>query len=164
MISAARIAANRANAQKSTGPKTAAGKARVAGNARRHGLSLAVPGEACVQDEIAALARAIVGARDAPHLLPFAARIAAAQADLARIRRARGDLLSKGGVVDLWRLAALEYYERRARVRRKFAVRDFAAARELCTAGLAAEVNDHFAKTNPTDPKPKPKPERDAIL
>ncbi|EDM69888.1 hypothetical protein RAZWK3B_00025 [Roseobacter sp. AzwK-3b] len=30
---------NRANAQKSTGPKTAAGKATVAGNARKHGLT-----------------------------------------------------------------------------------------------------------------------------
>ncbi len=36
--SPARIAANKANAQKSTGPRTEAGKARVASNALKHGL------------------------------------------------------------------------------------------------------------------------------
>lgn len=38
MTSAARIAANRQNAKKSTGPKTAEGKEAVAGNAMKHGL------------------------------------------------------------------------------------------------------------------------------
>ena len=39
MTSGRQLAANRANARRSTGPKTAAGKARSAGNARRHGLT-----------------------------------------------------------------------------------------------------------------------------
>ena len=38
-LSPARLAANRRNAQKSTGPKTKAGKRRVALNARRRGLA-----------------------------------------------------------------------------------------------------------------------------
>src|SRR5512144_2165864 len=37
-VSPRRVAANRANARKSTGPRTAAGKKRVARNARKHGL------------------------------------------------------------------------------------------------------------------------------
>ena len=39
MATAAQIAANQANARRSTGPKTAAGKARVAQNATTHGLT-----------------------------------------------------------------------------------------------------------------------------
>jgi hypothetical protein len=37
--------ANRANAQRSTGPRTAAGRAMAAQNARHHGLSVALPAE-----------------------------------------------------------------------------------------------------------------------
>ena len=46
--SPARVAANRANAQKSTGPRTEAGKARSRANAVKHGLTgagIALPGE-----------------------------------------------------------------------------------------------------------------------
>ena len=39
MVSARMLAANRANAQASTGPRTAAGKARASRNAVRHGLT-----------------------------------------------------------------------------------------------------------------------------
>src|SRR4051812_6559710 len=39
MTSERRIAANRANARRSTGPRTAAGKLRAIQNARRHGLA-----------------------------------------------------------------------------------------------------------------------------
>ena len=37
--------ANRGNAQRSTGPRTAAGRAMAAQNARHHGLSVALPAE-----------------------------------------------------------------------------------------------------------------------
>ena len=42
MTSPAQIAANRRNAMRSTGPRTATGKARSRCNAFRHGLSLAL--------------------------------------------------------------------------------------------------------------------------
>lgn len=62
MSAARRREANRANARASTGPKTRAGKARSAGNARRHGLSLPALRDPALSHEIVALARAIVGA------------------------------------------------------------------------------------------------------
>jgi hypothetical protein len=40
MATEKQIAADRANAQKSMGPKTAAGRLKSSGNALRHGLSL----------------------------------------------------------------------------------------------------------------------------
>src|SRR3954466_4668962 len=43
--SSRRSVANRANAQKSTGPRTAAGKTRSRGNATRHGLRAELPPE-----------------------------------------------------------------------------------------------------------------------
>lgn len=39
MATPAQIRANRANAQRSTGPKTAAGRQKSAQNARKHGLT-----------------------------------------------------------------------------------------------------------------------------
>src|SRR4051812_46248054 len=61
MTSEAQVKANRANAKRATGPKSQSGKARAAGNARRHGLTAAViegSPEACA---IELLARAFLG-------------------------------------------------------------------------------------------------------
>src|SRR5580704_12786363 len=52
-------AANRVNARLSTGPRTAAGKARVRQNAHRHGLNVAVADDPLLTAEVARLARAI---------------------------------------------------------------------------------------------------------
>jgi hypothetical protein len=113
MISAARLAANRANAQRSTGPRTpagklrsarnphrstgprtAAGKARAARNARRHGLTLAAFCDPTATPDIAAAARAIAGTDGDPRRYALAVRVAEAQIDLIRVRRARRDLLA----------------------------------------------------------------------
>jgi hypothetical protein len=61
MTSERKAQANRANARKSTGPKTPRGKARAAGNARRLGLSLSVLADPMLSDQVAALTRAIAG-------------------------------------------------------------------------------------------------------
>jgi len=94
VTSARQREANRANAKASTGPKTAKGKARVSGNARRHGLAISVTLDPLWGAEIEPLARRIAGdAVDDPDLLEAARRIAEAQADLARIRNTRHQLI-----------------------------------------------------------------------
>jgi hypothetical protein len=106
MTTARKLAANRANARSSTGPRTAAGKARVARNACRHGLNRPVTGEPALAREVETLARAICGLgverADAERcdpalrlMLYLARRIAEAQVDLVRVRRLRHDLLAR---------------------------------------------------------------------
>ena len=91
MTAARRLVANRANARRSRGPITAAGRARAAQNARRHGLSRPVRNDPAYAGDIAALARAIAGAHAGAEQLALAGCIAAAQVDLMRVRRARRD-------------------------------------------------------------------------
>ena len=166
MISAAKLAANRANARKSKGPHTRAGKLRSSQNARRHGLT--TPPDAAGRARIADLARAMADTR--PHLLAAAAGVAAAQHDLERVRRAHLDLLAKieSGATnpeDLWRLEAMDNFERRARSRRASAtyrfelfarlLQDEGAARQNCKnePTEAAEGSARqFCKNEPTEP------------
>jgi hypothetical protein len=84
--------ANRANAGRSAGPRTRAGKAVASGNARKHGLAAAVRGEPGVEAEIEQLARAIADEAGRPDLVGLARRIAEAEMDLRRIRRSRATL------------------------------------------------------------------------
>src|SRR5215475_1858595 len=83
------LAANRANAARSTGPRTRAGKAAVARNALRHGLSLPVLADPALAPEVAALAARIIGEGADPARHAAALRIAEAQVDILRIRRVR---------------------------------------------------------------------------
>jgi hypothetical protein len=95
MTGAGKARVNRANGRASMGPKTAAGKRRSAGNALRHGLSVALAADPALGAEVETAARAIagVGADVQGHAL--ARRIAEAQIDLARVRRARLDLFAQ---------------------------------------------------------------------
>jgi hypothetical protein len=87
--------ANRANSKSSTGPKTAAGKARAAQNAFRHGLNVPVRSDPLLAPEIEAMARWISGRYADYETLGGARRIAEAQFDLNRVRNRRKVLITQ---------------------------------------------------------------------
>jgi hypothetical protein len=94
MTTARKSRANQENAQASTGPKTAGGKARSARNACRHGLSIPIWSDCALATEAHALAQNIAGSNASPALLRLAQRIAEAQIDLVRVRNARLSLIA----------------------------------------------------------------------
>ena len=94
-MSPRQILANRANAKASTGPKTVQGKARVAQNARRHGLALSVMADTAHSAAVETLAHEIAGADSRLDILHLARRVAEAQIDLSRIRQARYGRLAR---------------------------------------------------------------------
>jgi len=126
---------NRLNARASTGPKTASGKARVARNALRHGLSLPVLSEPGLAPEVVELAR-MIAQTDVGQVLDgepheLACRVAETILDLRRVRLAKQPLVEAmradlqncaKPLTQLWRL---DRYERRTLARRKRAIRAF---------------------------------------
>jgi hypothetical protein len=87
--------------------------------------------------QIAALARAIAGPEAGRERFEMACRIACAQMDVARVRRARADLLSVQPLDEatLARAVALDRYEARALSRRKRTIWAFDAASALAAVG-----------------------------
>ena len=147
MTSPAKIAANRRNARRSTGPRSAAGKARARRNAFRHGLATPASLDHVAMDRINDLVFALT--RDFPSKLELelATLAAEAQSEIERVRQAKvsmvnrayahlrdegGRLLSAGeraalvfaGKTEI--LMACERYERRAISRRNRALRALA--------------------------------------
>lgn len=123
MATEKQLAANRANAKRSTGPKTAAGKRHSSGNAFRHGLSGPLPDDVLTMAAIDAVAR-VVGADERLEAIAFAR----SQVELRRIRAVRTGLLQALVPDDLdphelRRLAALDRYERLAQTKSRRAKR-----------------------------------------
>ena len=127
MTSDRKIKANRANAQASTGPKTADGRARAARNSLRHALSLPVCSNPALSEEVEALAREIAGPDGNAETQGSALRVAEAQIDLRRVRYARHKLLSDA-------LANPDYDNIRGLLRKN-------APPDLPMEGLAAFLN-----------------------
>jgi hypothetical protein len=86
MATERQIAANRRNAQKSTGPKTVSGKKQSSQNAYRHGLSLRISGTE-FEKQIKILAREIAGDTKNEMKLTYARDAAEAELELQRIRQ-----------------------------------------------------------------------------
>src|SRR5262245_38643424 len=89
MISAKRVEANRANAKKSTGPRTVRGKSRVSRNALRHGLRAMLSPDPAVSAEVTRMAKAICGKSTNAALYEAALRVAEYDLLIRRIRAAR---------------------------------------------------------------------------
>ncbi|MBV8753765.1 MAG: hypothetical protein JO328_12975 [Hyphomicrobiales bacterium] len=136
MTSPDRIAANRGNAARSTGPRTAAGKRKVATNALRHGLRASIDADPETSGVVARIAAVLAGPDASPHLRALIRPIAEAQADMLRIRSTRTKLIDLGAaanagegetdpiVSSLATLVRLDRYERSAMRRRQVALRE----------------------------------------
>jgi len=85
--------ANRKNARRSTGPRSASGKERSPRNALKHGLTVPVLRDPLLAPEVASLARRIAGARE--ELIDLATPVAEAQLHLLRVRRRRSELIDQ---------------------------------------------------------------------
>jgi hypothetical protein len=124
MISEARSEASRRNGRRSRGPRTPEGRL-----SRPAGLDPAFA------DWVAALARAIAGPAAGTERFAMACRIACAQVDVWRARRARADCLAVQPLDDatLDRAVATDRYEARALARRKRAIWAFDTASALAS-------------------------------
>ncbi len=95
MTSKAKIVANRRNAQHSTGPRTPPGKARVRGNALRHGLAAVVVRDPAVTAEVERVAAVIRSAEADRREREQALTVAQVQIALKQIRRTRAKLVEQ---------------------------------------------------------------------
>lgn len=124
MASEKQIAANRANAKRSTGPKTELGKSRSSQNAFRHGLSISNQQDELTLRKIDMLRRVFAGGSEVHEQLSAATAMAHAQVVLLRIEKIRAGIASSTDdcTLDqarLRRVAALDRYERYARTKRR---------------------------------------------
>jgi hypothetical protein len=131
MASEKQIAANRKNAEKSTGPKTESGKRKSRSNAVRHRLAIGADRDPTLRENVEKLAGILSSARNEAQITQFAQDAAVAQIDLLRIRKIRASFFeafykndqSAEDVEQLSeQLRKLDRYERRAFSRRRRAL------------------------------------------
>jgi hypothetical protein len=120
MATERQIAANRANARRSTGPKTALGKMVSSRNSFRHGLSRPSRLDFAMSSKVHAIARALTSDEHWASAVEFAS----AQLELLNIRAIRAAMLLGVDIEEmdtqkLRRLAALDRYERYSQTRRR---------------------------------------------
>jgi hypothetical protein len=133
MTSERKIAANRNNAKKSTGPRSNAGRSASRRNALRHGLAIDIRTDPAYRDDIEQLAILLSRASGVQNVCDSARDTAEAVLDLFRIRKIRAflyetlyfaDTAAPERLIELNdKLAKLERYERRAFSRRNRAMR-----------------------------------------
>jgi hypothetical protein len=131
VTSGRKIAANRENAKKSCGPKSARGKRWSARNSLRHGLAIPIGSLPEVRNKIEQLALSIANANGFSSITELARRAAEAELDLIRIRKHQAAVFSryqnqpitKASIDELNKsLVRLERYQRRALSRRNGAL------------------------------------------
>jgi hypothetical protein len=135
MSTAAQTAANQANAQHSTGPRSSAGKAAVAQNARTHGLTASrpviLPGDQPVFDSLSESLRASLRPEGAMEEILFG-RILHSAWNLQRIDRLEADLVA-GGLDPLLNESCAPTLDRLARYRATSERSLYRAIKELRT-------------------------------
>jgi hypothetical protein len=140
MATERQIAANRANAQRSTGPRTAAGKMKSSRNAFRHGLSGPVRLNPDTVSTIEALAQTLMphgkGAKPSSWDFVFAQAVI----ELLALRDLRAEMWpGDGDEMDpqkLKRLLSLDRYDRYAHTRRRRAAFNLEESTNCRGAGI----------------------------
>ena len=130
MATERQLAANRANAKRSTGPKTNAGRYASSRNAVRHGLASSTESRQLIPIDIDDLADVLIDQEADEAQIVSAHQAAQAHVTLLRISAVRAALFAsfdpKGNIDELRQLLALDRYERVARGRRR------RAAKRIC--------------------------------
>jgi hypothetical protein len=124
MATEKQIAANRANAKRSTGPKTVGGRRASSRNALRHGMCSGSLIDESNSTEVDNLVRALSPQDADGDQTATGWQVALVQMELSRIRSFRATLIAsldpkRGEIGELRRLILIDRYERIARAKRR---------------------------------------------